>query len=404
MGGTQRMLSLARYLPQFGWQPHILTVKDIAYHAHDPELLHELSSLPIVRTESLDLARVLARFQSRLSEQRSNAFSYKSWKNLFLRLINFFMIPDNKILWNPFAQKAACNLINNIRFDLILSSGPPHSSHLLAMKLAKKFQIPWVADFRDGWACGDFQQNRTRLHTIIDKRLQKEVLQKAHRIIAVSNGLAAALKAGQLTPVEVVTNGYNATDFDTDYQPTMQFEMLHVGSIGNFALPDIFLNALRKFVMEVGDNAIRMRFIGADITGELVQKIAAAGLTDYVQHAGYLVHKMAVSELQKADLLIYLVTGRPSQGFVPGKTFEYLAANRPVLAIAERVEGVQLLLRNGATRLADPNSEEEILQALRLFYDEYKKQRVLQPDPNFAKQYERKKLVNKMANIFDSVI
>lgn len=405
MGGTQRIASFAEHLPKYGWQPHILTVKDIVYHAYDETPLTRLASVSITRTESLDPNRLLARFLGPTAS-KGNVQSGRLHfiKKIALRCINFFIVPDNKVLWTLKASKPAKLLLESKQFDCILSSGPPHSSHLFAMKLARKYRLPWVADFRDGWASGDFQPNSTWLHRKIDAYLQQKVIQSASHVITVSSGLEEAIKKFENKKVTTITNGYDATLFQTPYEDTALFQILHVGSVGNFVQVDNFLQSAQLFKKEKGNNAFRIRFIGADLTGKLAEKISAAGLSAVVEHAGYLSHAAVTAALQKADLLVYIVSGNPSTGFIPGKTFEYLASGRPILAIAQKIEGVQLLLQGRVTQQVNPEDVESIHKALRSFYDAYHKKQPMKLDLNFIQGFERKKLVEKLAAVLDAVV
>ncbi len=403
MGGTQRIMNFAKSLPGFGWQPYVVTVKDIVYHAHDPQLLQEISAINVTRTESLDPARLLARFSRGGGNNSAHAAAAGKIKKLIYRLISYLLIPDSKILWQPFALRAVNRLFRCEKFDLILSSGPPHSCHLLAYKITQKHKIPWIADFRDGWAGGDFQRNQSMPHRWFDCRLQKKIIGAATHITVVSEGLAQILAAERPQAVTVITNGYDDACFSAEYQPTSKFELVHSGSIGNFVNPDLLLRALQRFATEFGHETFHMRFIGADMSGVLQDKIAAAGLAASVESTGYLSHQTTVHALQKADLLIYLVSGGASKSFIPGKTFEYLAANRPVLAIAEDVEGTRLLLEGGMTKWVAADETEKIYAGLRIFYKEYLERQVHHADLHFTCEFEWKKLTAKLVKILAAV-
>ena len=403
MGGTQRLLHFVRLLPQFGWQPYVITVKDITYHAHDPQLLQALSDAQIFRTESLDPARLLEKIKHSAATTSDNTSPASGkFQKILYKLLRFFLIPDTKILWSPFARRAAQRLLHSQKFDLIFSSGPPHSCHLLARKIARKYQIPWVADFRDGWADGDFQQNKTGFHRWCDRLLQRKVTAAADQLIAVSNGLKAILATENETPVSLITNGFDASCFSQNYRPSSRFELVHSGSVGNFVNPDMLLAALQKFASKFGHAAFHMRFVGADLTGELSQKIAAAGLSSSVECTGYLPHEQAVDLLQKADLLIYIISGQASAGFIPGKTFEYMAAKRPILAISAVVEGVQLLLKTGLARHVQ--NVDEIFRTLCEVYDSYLQKVEFQANDDLIAQFEWRQLAAKLARVFGTLV
>ena len=406
MGGTQRLAAFARYLPEFGWQPEVLTVKDIAYFAYDPELLRGLENIPIHRTESLDPLRLLARLK-RIDRHGSgaagSAISGGGAGDRLRRAANLLLMPDNKIPWYPFALRRAGAILRQKPFDAILSSGPPHSTHLIAMRLAKKHRLPWIADFRDGWAGGDFQPAPTALHRKADARLQKRVLAGASHVVAVSDGLRDLLRqaAPQDTPISTITNGYDAADFQEPVQRNERFDAVHVGTVGGFVRALNTLVAFGKFVRENGlsPNDARLHFVGADISGRLQSEIRDCDLGPYAELHGYLPHSRAVAQMRQADLLLYLVDGEPYPGFIPGKTFEYLAAQRPILAAAPGIEGVRILLEGGATRWLQPDDVDGIARALMAFYLEFAKGEAIRPKSGFAARYERKRLTEKLARI-----
>jgi len=161
MGGTQRMAKFVKYLPQFGWKPYVVTVKDIVYFAKDESLLADVRDADITRTGSLDPQRLLARFafgkpQSAVARKASGS---KVWRTTN-RLLQWVFVPDAKVLWLPFALYRAWKRLRSENIDCVLTSAPPHASQLLGFALKKMTKIPWVADFRDGWAHGNFQTRR----------------------------------------------------------------------------------------------------------------------------------------------------------------------------------------------------------------------------------------------------
>lgn len=405
MGGTQRMAAFARHLPAFCWQPTVLTVKPVAYYAVDPGLLKGLEKIDIVRTASLDPLRLAA-----LLPQRPIQHAGRAGASLLQHIANFFLMPDNKILWLPFAFQAARKLLRDGQCAAILSSGPPHSAHLLARRLAIRFRLPWVADFRDGWVEGDFQPKSTALHRALDGALQRRVLRDSAHVTCVSEGLRQSLCASlpdHEHKFTVITNGYEEADFASPARKHgTRFTLAHIGTIGNFVDPGLLLQAFRVFVQDaqIGPEAVRLQFVGADLTGTLGQRIAAAGLEAYVECTGYLPHSEAVACLRRADALLYLVARGASAGFVPGKTFEYLAARKPILANCPEIEGLAILNQGGQVRHVLPENLQGMTNALKALFTEYRLGEMPAPIRMDLTRYTRYRLTQKLAEILDGLV
>ena len=414
MGGTQRMAGFARHLPAYGWQPTVLTVKEVHYYARDVSLLKGLEHCHTVRTESLDPLRLFQKMAA-IRRQRQSQFAAQTapqaglLKRLALALSNFIFVPDNKLLWLPFSWRTAHRLLAQENHRVLLSSGPPHSVHLLAYLLKKRYHVPWVADLRDGWAGGDFQPEPTWLHRLINRKMQAHILNEADRIVVVSNGLAAQLAQERLNKqkIVVITNGFEEADFQHRPAADKCFDIVHAGTIGNFVQPEPFLHAFRDFLHETGLEPadIRLHFIGSDLTGRFLKLVDRFNLNPFVNYEGYVEHERAVRLLGQADLLLYLVSEGPFSGFIPGKTFEYLAARKPVLAVSPDIEGLKILQAHTAVRWLSPHDTDGIGLALKAFYVEFKTgKRHSMPPKNSILSFSRKTLTGRLVKLFEEIV
>ncbi len=410
MGGTQRIAGFARYLPEFGWRPTVLTVKEVLYHAYDPSLLETVADVEILRTGSLDplrIAQLATQWRRRAGETSQRPSMRPGVSSALARVANWFLVPDNKRLWLPFARAALRRLLRREPFDAVLTSGPPHSVHLLGKWLRRKFGLPWIADFRDGWAGGDFQPEPTALHRFLNRRLERDILRHADAVVAVSRGLQQQLKQREpLIRAEVIPNGFDPEDFAGGQPPESDcFTLVHSGTIGNFVDPQLFLQAFKKFIEEgnLSPRQVRVRFVGADLHGQLQQRVQNLQLAPWVIVEGYQPHRIAISALQKANLLLYLITGRPHPGFIPGKTFEYLASRRPVLAVAPEIEGVEILKRHTIVRHVAPDNFDGMVLALKTYYVEFRKGKTPRAQSNIEK-FSRKSLTSDLCRLLDEVL
>lgn len=408
MGGTQRIAKFVKYLPEFDWKPYVVTVDDIVYFAKDESLLKEVREAHVTRTGSLDPQRLLARFaldkpQPAVARKASGS---KLWRAVN-KILQWIFIPDSKILWQPFAFFKARQLIRANEIDCILTSGPPHASHLTGLLLKRMLKIPWVADFRDGWSGGNFQTEPTFLHRALNRFYERQVLHHADAVIAVSFGLRdslLALKIGDDRKYHTITNGFDLKDFsDVNHAPPNEkFTIAYCGAMTDIAPLHGFLNGLAHLLMERPKlrEKLSVHLIGIDLEGAVKKKISALSLADVIKFKGYLSHPEALKNLVAADLLLYPVAEWASRDFIPGKTFEYLSSGRPVLAIGPQVEGVKILAEHGTVEVIPHTDDDKIKQAILKFYSQKPKQDGL----NFVDQFERKTLTKKLANILNRIV
>jgi glycosyltransferase involved in cell wall biosynthesis len=354
MGGSQRPAKFAKYLPEFGWQPTVVTVKPLTYWAQDISLLKELSEISIIRTDSLDPQRLLERLLG-LKVNSRPASSQERQGHGFLQKINeillpFFLLPDSKILWRFHAIRAVSELLEKEKFDAIFTTSPPHSVHLIGKKLAKKFKLKWVADFRDSWVGGVVVHEPTPLQRWVNQVLQKTVLNSADAIISVSDGIQNELKKSIPNSREkfyLIPNGFDESDYPVagDTSKDKRFVFCHCGSITKFSDPEPVLTALKLFKKKYPRlvDRVLFQFVGYDVLGDFTRHVQQAGLDDMISYMGYKPHHEALQYLVNADALLLIARGPKGATFIPGKTFEYLGALKPILALSNVADTIAVL-------------------------------------------------------------
>ncbi len=409
MGGTQRALKMVRYLPEFGWEATVLTVKPIAYWAQDPSLLREIPAARIIRTGSLDPQRLLHLVKNRPSPKAATIHAeqkhgFVTWINR--KVLPLFLVPDSKRLWHAHACAAAAPLLRREAFALIYSTSPPHSVHLTARRLAQKYHLPWVADFRDAWSGSVVVQEPTRLHRALQQRLQKKIVRAADAVIAVTPGILKSLQGEDCgAKYHYIPNGFDAGDFppQTPAPEDDAFQLLHCGAVTTFSDPRPVLNALKQLRRDQPGETkqLRLRFVGYDTFAMFQEWIQTLQLQDCVHHSGYVPHHQALQAVGAADALLLIACHEKDANFIPGKTFEYLASGKPILAVSNIADTVALLRDMPGVILCHPRDEAAIRSALlRLQKDtglaQAARQRNLQP-------YERKYQARQLADIFDQL-
>lgn len=401
MGGTQRVAKWAKYFLRLGWEVTIITVKPIAYYAFDDSLLDELRGARLIRTGSLDPARLL--YLLRRKKERATGGKEGSTSWLF-----WFLIPDTKILWIPFVLWHAWREVRRDNIQFVVTSGPPHSSHFVGWVLSKLTGVKWVSDFRDSWLQGNLLSTPTVLHRWLQRLMEKRILRDAHAVTATSQMLANMLASTgrrKTGATHFLPNGYDAEDFAAPVAVSNHcFDVAYIGAISRFADPQTLLEGYRLFVetAQLAPTETRLHFIGADVTGQLADWIKKNKLEDYVVCSGYLPHREAIKQMRRADLLVYLVRPGSFEALIPGKTFEYLAAGKPVLAIGDRIEGMRLLMQHTTFRHCKFVAIEEIRCALLAFYQEFSRG-AINPGPSTPEAFSREWQAQKLAAILTNL-
>lgn len=339
LGGAQRVAKFVKYLPQFGWRPTVVTVKPIAYWATDLSLLQDVRDARVFRTESYDPQRLLARMGKTSIQTQTDNSRMSIGTFLNEKLLPFLLMPDSKILWQPFVQKAVKDLLAGEKFDALMTSSPPHSVHMIGRRIVKKYKLPWLTDFRDGWAGSHIVHEPTRWQYKQNYRLQKSVIADADAVVSASPGIDLAFKSVSFEPKKfyIITNGFDPQDFDSAAQgDNTLFTLCYSGTINKFADPMPFLDALVKMQQQTPQTLARLRvqFVGFDALGCLAKEVKKRGLAKVVDIIGHQDHSESVKYLVNANALLLIAKARETDTFIPGKTFEYIGAHKPVFAIS----------------------------------------------------------------------
>ena len=359
--GVQRWLKFAKYLPESGIEPYVLTVDPgfASYPQIDKSLEEEIpEDLKVFKTKSIEVLRIISGLFGK-DQVPYGGFSNIDKKGLiqsFLRFIrgNFF-IPDARVGWKRYALKKARDLIRQYDIRTIITTGPPHSTHLVGLKLKKGLQVKWIADFRDPWT--DIYYYPDMLHTPvakwIDRRKEKKVLESADRVIAINKSTNELLKTKIDSKGEgkffVITNGFDEDDFNLPAIPSGEFIITYSGNLsehyrpGEFIItysgtmsehykPQIFFKALSGLIKQYPDIKFRFRIAGS-LSSATENEIADHGLSDYFEYLGYVRHDQLAAYLISSSALLYIFPETIHYMGSSGKLFEYLAARRPVIAI-----------------------------------------------------------------------
>lgn len=407
MGGVQRATKFARYLPEYGWQPYVITVKDILYYAKDVSLLDEVSHLTIIRTGSLDPARLikLFPFPAGQAKREGGAGDRISGLSAFSR---HFFYPDSKILWRPFARQKIRSLQRRIQFHAVFSTAPPISSHLIAAKTG----LPWVADFRDYWTIGDGIFAPTAWHRKKYRQIMQIITKRAAKITAVSLPIADSIKEiakeTDRNKIVVLPNGFDTNDFKHVAPRRFgKFTIVYSGNLNSKRMPVNFFRALELIFTErpALQDKIQCIFIGKHF--ELNLPPLSNSLQTVVKYLDYVPHAESLSYILNANLLLLLLSSSSAPGVLTGKVFEYLGTGKPIFAIIPRhVAAYRLLKDKPNCFIADPDDVQSIkktlLKILALFLQKPGKISYGGHIPEWLQKYTRQFQTQQLAELLDA--
>ncbi len=402
LSGVQRIAKFVKYLPDSGWNPTVLTAEPGGYFAFDEDLLRELTErrIPIHRTRSVDPTRVFG-------TSTSVKLPPEGRRKLLSTLSQWIFLPDNKVGWMPFAYREAARLLRGGAFDVILSTAPPYSSHMVAARLARKFRLPLVLDYRDDWLGNPRHVYPTPLHRAAHGALERRAGGQADAIVTINPVLAGAIYDRLGVPVTVIPQGFDPDDYPkTSANPSPQSDQLHFMYTGVFydrQTPEPFLRGLAELIRRNPDVAGRVRatFVGL-FPDECRPLLSALALQDVVEILPYERHREAMSRVSRADVAWLVVGEGPGQrGISTGKLFAYAGASIPILGIVPRGAAHEMLEAYGASWTAHPDDPEAIYRTLARIFRAWEKGALPEPDPAFVAGYDRQVLTGKLADVLD---
>ncbi len=414
--GVQRWLKFCKYLRQFGWEPIVYTPENPENPGTDNSLAGDIpENILVLRIRIMEPYRFYKMLTGRPATEKVQAGFLSEHKKPGMAervatwLRGNLFIPDARKWWIKPSIKYLRKWLENHPVDAIVSTGPPHSMHLIAMGLKQSTGIPWLADFRDPWTQIDFYHRLmlTRLADTRHKKLEKMVLENADCVLTVSDHCALGLQEISGKNIDVITNGFDAEDFK-DIPPFdyAAFSITHLGSMNADRNPIVLWEVLAELIQEdpFFSKHLRIRFIGkTDVS--VFERLAASSLQSYVENLSYLPHDQAIREAARSAVLLLPLNNTPNVlGIAPGKMYEYLALNRPILGIGP-IEGdaAKILFRTNSGIMCGFSDADGIKQSLL----DWKKQflsNTLDVSNLNMEAYSRKNLTQSLATLLDGIL
>ena len=409
--GVQRWLKFAKYLPEAGWEPVIFTPENPDFDLQDETLLKEISpDLEVIRFPIWEPYQLFAKVKKqgkshpgRILEQPKKGFLEK----IAIWLRANLLVPDPRIFWVKPSVQFLSQLLKEGQFQAIITTGPPHSLHLIGQQLKQKHGIPWLADFRDPWSQWEFLDTLPMLSFIRRRHeaLERRVLQQADVVVTISPTFQRDLERLSGRKIDLVTNGYDPADIPQDFTPrpkaANRLHLVYTGIIDAIRNPLPLMKAL-KSEFEAAGEEVSWTFVGK--VSEQVQEQVQSDpwLQSHIHFAGYVSHQEIFDFYAKADALVLILTDtKNAKGNIPGKLFEYLATGLPVLALGDpQGDSSEILSQAGAGAVLSHGDPPAMRQALRRLYQTAGAQQAV----GSLDAYSRKTGSKQVAELLDRVV
>lgn len=407
--GVQRWLKFVKYFKEFDVKPIVYIPENPNYPLIDERFLAEVpNDIQIIKhpiKEPYRFANLLSREKTK--KMSSGIISKKNptfLEKLFLYIRGNFFIPDARIGWVKPSIKFLSEFISENPVDVMISTGPPHSLHLIAKGLKKEFKIPWIADFRDPWTTIHYHKSLQLNKKSAEKHksLEKEVLDGADLVVVTSPATKEEFEAISKTPVEVITNGY-------DYEPgnfasvelDEKFSISHIGSLLSERNPTLLWKIIAEISQEnkAFKTDLKLVFAGA-ISEEVRQSLKQFKLLPNAEFKGYVPHDEALKLQRSSQVLLLLEIDKPeTRAIIPGKLFEYIAAKRPILAIGPKGSDIEdIIKKTESGSFFNTNQEDDLKSWIVSLYKEYKLGKLAINSKN-TEIYSRRNLTGQMAEL-----
>lgn len=420
--GVQRWVKFAKYLPSERWQPVIYTPENPEQLAVDESLAAEIpETVEVVKTriiEPYEMYKKMLR-KSGHSKEAVEVNPVNAQNKSFLQKVamwvrgNLFR-PDPRCLWIGPSVRFLKNYLKEHPVDLIVSTGPPQSMHMIGRRLALETGLPWIADFRDPWTKIFYFKHlsMTKCTQKWHKKMEKRVLDDATCVVAVSPLVQQEFQAMTQTPVELITNGFDECDFREEPfamaagAPDMPFTITHTGLFAADGNPTVLWEVLAQKCASCPEfkKLLRINLIGKT-DEQIIKAICEAGLEENLHDLGYQHHARAIDEQRKASLLILPLRKEPEyKAVLPGKLFEYLASWRPVLGIGQPDGAMSMILNNTKTGVVlDWEDKKSIARYIDLCWEKHLNGCLTVENADIS-QFTRRNLTHRMAQLFYKVI
>jgi glycosyltransferase involved in cell wall biosynthesis len=407
--GVQRWLKFVKYLQDFGIEPIVYTVANPKYPILDASLENEIPNNVIVLKQPIwEPNNLLSLFKKKKTQQSAGFLNPNP--TFFGKLVQYiranYFIPDARKFWVKPSVKYLKKYLQEHKIDAIITSGPPHSLHLIGLELKKELDIKWISDFRDPWTEIDYfeQLPLTRKSIQIHQKLEKEVVGKSDAVLVI--GKTMKEKFNKLSNnIHVLTNGFDDDIISYKLEQDKKFTITHVGLMNADRNPISLWKAISEICKENIDFAkeYQIQFVGK-IALEVLDSLEKHQIKNVVD-VGYVSHQEVITYQQKAQVLFLPVNNvKSAKGIITGKIFEYLQAKRPILAIGP-INGdlAEIIKETNSGIVVGFEDVENLKKEILTMYNSFKSG-VLKSNSKNIEQYHRRNLTEKLADIIKETV
>ncbi len=413
--GVQRWVKFTKYLRNFGYEPIIYTPENPEYPSLDYSFSKDIpEDIEICKTHIWEPYDIYRKLTGKNGEKINAGFISENKKQSLKDKISIwirgnFLIPDPRKFWIKPSIKFLTEYIKNNHIETVISTGPPHSMHIIGLGLKKNIpELKWIADFRDPWTNIDFYKdlNLTWFADKIHHRMERQVIKSADAIVVVSKGMEAEFKLLQPKLLKVIPNGFDTEDTSTkEVVLDKKFTISHIGTLNAARNPKVVWKALSQLVQENSDlkTDLEIQLIGkTDFS--VLENINACGLSGNLIKTDYLTHHEAIQRQQSSQILLLLINNSANaKGILTGKFFEYLAAKRPIIGIGPTDgNAAEILNQTQAGTMIDFEDVEKTKKIITDFYNKYKNNQLHVLSGSIEK-FSRKSLTGELAELIKTL-
>jgi hypothetical protein len=406
--GVQRWLKFVKYLPEFGIDPIVYIPENPTYPLVDTNLLAEIpKEVTILKNKIIEPYAWASMFSKNSTKKISSGIIPAQKKQSFVQKMMLWVrgnlfIPDARVLWVKPSISYLSKYIQENDIETIITTGPPHSLHLIGLGLKQKLNVKWIADFRDPWTTIGYHKSLklTKKSAQKHKDLEKEVMNSADELIVTSPTTKKEFEVITSKPIHVITNGY---DVERVVKQSLdeKFTLAHIGSFLSDRNPQILWQVIKELVTENVDFAadFQLKLIGAT-SQEVLASINEFGLDKYVNNLGYVSHQEAVEHQRKSQVLLLIeIDSEETKSIIPGKVFEYIVSERPIVAIGPKESDfAEIITGTNTGNFFIYNEKEALKETLKKHYEAYKRNE-LKAFGIGLQQYSRKNLTEKLSKL-----
>lgn len=406
--GVQRWLKFVKYLPEFGIEPIVYIPSNPNYPIIDNSLIEEVSEdLTVLKQPIKEPYKFAGFFSKKTSKTISKGIIPDNKKQsviekLMLFVRGNFFIPDARKSWVRPSVQYLDTFIQDYNIKTVITTGPPHSLHLIGLALQKSTGVKWISDFRDPWTTIGYhkQLKLTKLAKQRHKTLEKKVLQASDKIIVTSEVTKREFIEITNQPIEVITNGYDVTKVKTT-ELDKKFTLAHIGSLLSKRNPEVLWQVLKELVEENNNFSqdFELHFVGS-VSENVLESISSFGLSNYIHNHSYVTHIKAIDIQKKSQILLLIeIDSNETKCIIPGKLFEYMVSNRPILAIGPIGSDVETIIKETNTGNYFNYDDHDALKNVILKHYKYYQEGNLKSHAIGLQKYSRKALTEKLSKL-----